>query len=223
MLLKSFSYNNNEFISTNPLVAHGYVQIKKEQHKFSIVIQINNFINPCFAYLVCGTNIAKIKINSSTTTAEVGFAIQEYACLIIQDYNLFACKNGTNGCKQAYQLIKSNISQSPKVTTLEKIFGTVYDTYFFDCIKPKLATLFSMGTPIKELSEQIHNSKWISLEHNGQEKVFGVVYKNKFAYAIAIGVSSEFEGSQFTKLYKTSCKTYNILFLSASNGKIISF
>lgn len=222
MLLKSYSYNK-AFISTNPLTAQGYVQIKKEQQQYSIVVQLNNFLQPTTAYLVCKTNIAKIKLNSSCTIAQVSFKITDYACLFIPDINLFACKTGTNGCEQAYSLLQTYLTQKEDKNTLEKIFGKVYDTYFFDCIKPKLASLFALGKPVECLNKEIEYSKWTSVAHNGEQKLFGIIYKNNFAYAIAVGSSSAIFNKEVHKSYKIDGKIYNILFLSASNGKIISF
>ena len=62
MLLKSFVHSEGKIISTNPLVAQGYVQIKKERQKYEVVVQINNFVEQTVAYLVSDTNIAKLKI-----------------------------------------------------------------------------------------------------------------------------------------------------------------
>lgn len=223
MLLKSYSFSNDTFVSTNPLAAQGYVQIKKEQQKYSVVVQLNNFIKPTIAYLVCKTSIAKIKLKSSCTIAHISFDITNSACLFIPEINLFACKTGTNGCQQAYNLLQNHLTQKNNKTTLEKIFGKVYDTYFFDCIKSKLASLFALGKPVECLNKEIEYSKWTSVAYNGEQKLFGIIYKNNFAYAIAVGSSSAIFNKEVHKSYKIDGKIYNILFLSASNGKIISF
>ena len=107
--------------------------------------------------------------------------------------------------------------------TLQKIFGKVYDTYFFDCIKPTLASLFALGSPMPQLSEQIVNSKWTCVQHNGSKRVFGVVYKDNFAFAVAASVDDDFKKKEVIRTYKIDDKSYNIVFLSATNGKIIVF
>lgn len=223
MLLKSFSYNNNNFICTNPLTVHGFVQIKKEQQSYYITIQINNYSGKAYAYLVSKTNIAKIEINSATTKAAISFVIENDVCVFVEQYLLFACKAGTLGCADAYGLIRNKPFDKKGKTTLEKIFGEVYDTYFFDCIKPKLAQLFTIGMPINQLSEQIACSKWTRVEYKNRTQVFGVVYKNNFAYAVAVGAEDDFGAGLHAQRYQIEDKIYNILFLSASNGKIISF
>ena len=106
---------------------------------------------------------------------------------------------------------------------MQKIFGVVYDTYFFDCIKPKLASLFALGRPVPQLAEYIKNSKWTCVEHEGTSRVFGVIYKDNFAYAIAASVDSSFDNKKMTRSYQIEGKIYDLVFLSATNGKIIGF
>ena len=223
ILIKRFIIDNNKFTCVKPLVTHGFVQIKKEQQQYSIIIQINNFIKPTTAFLVSSTNIAKIQINSATTIARVSFEVSDNACFFMPEYNLFACKYGTNGCYRAYGLITEYKQTKNNKTTLEKIFGTVYDTYFFDCIKPKLARLFMLGSGVPELCKKVPCSKWVSVKVESEDKVFGVVYKNNFAYAIGVGSSVMYKTENLAKTYVVENKNYNILFLSASDGKIISF
>ena len=222
MLLKTFEYTGGKFYSNNPLQAHGYIQTKKEQHEHSVVIQINNFTTPTFAYVVCENNIAKIKVSSSCTKANLGFELTNNVYVFIDDYKLFACKNNTQDCLQAYELLLLNKNKPKGKTTLEKIFGKVYDTYFYDCIKPKLASLFSMGKPCDLLNNYFSSSKWVQVEQDNISRYFGILYKDNFVYAIAVAsnVQDEPEGSIS---YQINNKNYNILFLSAENGKIINF
>lgn len=221
LLLKSFSIENNKILATNPNNAQGYVQIKKHGQNYSVTIQINNFSNSAHAFLVSKTNIAKIPITKASTSAKIGFVIEEYASVFVFGYNLFASKNSAN-IERDYLLCKS-VQNSKESTTLEKIFGKVHDTYFFDCIKPKLAGLFAVGKPCSQLSQTFSNSKWTMVKHNGEQMLFGVVYKDRFAYAIAVGATSNFLPDEKSYKYKIDEKTYNILFMSASNGKFISF
>ena len=223
MLLKEFSYDKNLFCSTNPFVAKGFVQIKKEQNYYSVVIQLNDFKNKDIAYVVCNENLAKINIISQTTKAEIDFALMpEKTCIFIINSKLFCCKNGTNYCQDAYKKVLSQKTTKTNKNILEKIFGDVYDTYFFDCIKPKLANLFTLGKPCKPLNDYFNQSKWICINQNGAERFFGVIYKNNFAIAVAVG-STQYWGTKGVKSYTINQKTYNICFLSASNGKIIDF
>lgn len=220
LLLKSFCYDNNKVISINPTNPQGYVQIRKDGQEYSVTIQINNFKNCANAFLVSKTNVAKISITKSTTIAKIGFVIEEYASVFVFGYNLYASKKGAN-IEQDYLLCKEMQNQREN-TTLEKIFGKVPDTYFFDCIKPKLAGLFAVGKPCAQLSQIIANSKWTMVSHNGEQMVFGVVYRNKFAYAVAVGSTDNFGVDEQAHKYIIGEKTYNILFMSASNGKFIS-
>lgn len=221
LLLKSFSYENNKIIAVNPNTPQGFVQVKKDGQDYSITIQINNFSQSAYAFLVSKTNVAKIPITKATTNAKIGFVIEEYASVFVLGYNFYASKNGAN-IEQDY-LLCLEAQHRRKNTTLEKIFGKVHDTYFFDCIKPKLAGLFAVGKPCAQLSQTFSNSKWTMVNHNGEQMVFGIVYKDRFAYAIAVGATSNFLEDEKSYEYKIDEKTYNILFMSASNGKFISF
>ena len=64
MLLKRYKIENSNVVSTNPLEAKGFVQIKKENQNFFVTIQLNNFKLSAIAYLITETNIAKINIHS---------------------------------------------------------------------------------------------------------------------------------------------------------------
>ncbi len=221
LILKSFSFENQKFISTNPNVAQGFVKIKKDAQDFSITIHINNFSNPAQAYLVCKTNVAKIFLKSATTIEKINFEINQDASIFIFDYNFFASKNCVFVSRD-YQTAK-RVEQRKERNTLEKIFGKVHDTYFFDCIKPQLAGLFAVGKPCLSLGKTIANSKWTMVNHNGEQMVFGVIYKDNFAYAVAVGSTTNSFADENAYAYKVEDKTYNILFMSASNGKFISF
>ena len=50
MILKQFQIKDNQFLSDQPLSAKGFVQIKKEQNQYSLVIQIANFKQKAKAY-----------------------------------------------------------------------------------------------------------------------------------------------------------------------------
>lgn len=221
LVLKSFIFKDDQFISNNSSIAQGFVQVKKSGQNFSLTIQINNFKEPAVAYLVSKTNVAKISLTKATTTTQIDFVIEKYASVFISGYNFYAGQNQM-GLKADYLLAK-NVENHKKNSTLEKIFGQVYDTYFFDCIKPKLAGLFAVGKPCNQLGNLIANSKWTIVEHNGQQMVFGVVYKDKFAYAVAVGATSNFLDDKQAVSYTVDNKTFNILFMSASTGKFISF
>ena len=224
ILLKKFECNGECFLCPNPLEAHGFVQIKKEFSSYSVVIQLNNYVNPCCAFIVNGKMIAKVKIESATTKAIIDFEVSNDAVVLVFDYNFFASKNGTNKCMQAYNIVQDYLKENKdNKTTLQKIFGTVHDTYFYDCIKPKLASVFAMGKPIDGLAKLIDFSKWVSLKAGAIEKVFGIIYKDNFVYLIAMGSSGSEYNDMPHKTYSIEQKTYNILFLSASTGKIIDF
>ena len=224
ILLKRFNCSQNCFVCENPLQAHGFVQIKKELQKYSVVIQLNNYENSAVAFVVSGKKLAKVKIERATTKAVIDFELTNDSVVLVLGYNLFACKNGTNKCMQAYNIVQ-NYLKEPKTNknTLQKIFGNVYDTYFYDCIKPKLASVFAMGKPIDELCRLIDFSKWVCVSAGDSEKVFGLIYKDNFVRLIAMGTSGNEYNNVPHKTYCINAKTYNILFLSASNGKIIDF
>lgn len=228
MILKSFTFSNDLFLCPNPQTAHGYVKIKKEITQYFVTIHLNNFSQPANAYIVCKTNIAKIVLSGNITTVPVSFAIEDYATVFIDTYNLFASKNGTIMCGENYKkvleydLIKSEKAETKRKTTLEKIFGVVHDTYFFDCIKPQLASLFSMGKSNGKFEKLFENSKWTQISHNNTTMVFGVIYKDNFATTIAVGSPTQFCAKEMTKEYFVDGQNYNIVFLDASNGKIIN-
>lgn len=221
LILKSFSFEDQKFISTNPNVAQGFVKIKKDAQNFNITIHINNFSNSAYAFLVCKTNVAKISLTSATTIEKINFEISQDASIFIFGYNFFASKNCVFVSRD--YLIAKRAEQQKEKSTLEKIFGKVHDTYFFDCIKPQLAGLFAVGKPCLSLGKAIANSKWTMVNHNGEQMVFGVVYRDNFAYAVAVGATTNFFADENAFVYKVDDKTYNILFMSASNGKFISF
>ncbi len=222
MILKQFQIKDNQFLSDQPLSAKGFVQIKKEQNQHSLVIQIANFKQKAKAYIVCGKKLICTFVCTATTKLYLPCMVEENIVVIVEDYNFFACKNGTNGCMEAYLKIQKNKQTKQEKSTMQKIFGVVHDTYFFDCIKPKLERLFQLGKPHEKLCSVFPKSRWTTVDVCGTEKVFGVIYKDKFAYAVAVG-SQQNSQIEECKKYEIDGKIYNILFLSAANGKIIRF
>lgn len=215
MLLKSFSIIDNKFCLNEPLSAKGFVQLKKEQEDYYIIVQISNFTDDCVGYVICENDIQEIQIDSATIKEKLNFNLNEHKfCFLLPKYNYFAVKNSTEDCMKYYSKItnylKNKSNDDFRDNMFEKIFNKpVYNTYFFDCIKPKIANLFSLGSPCSELNEKYTNSKWVSINAKDGIKVVGVVYKNDFAYAIGMGTL-------------TNDMSYDIMFLSASNGKIIN-
>lgn len=203
MLLKKYSILDDKFCSISPLSAEGYVRIKKEQDRYKIIIQINNYDKPSKVYIVSDSIIKQSKIEAATTKIELFDDINvEKTCILLPDIGLFAVKSSTDICEQALQKIKNAINKDGNI--LDKVFGKVYDTYFFDCIKPKLAGLFSLGTNVPELCKIYPQSKWTMVKAGNQCKLIGVVYKNNFAYAIGVG------DQQNSALFETICQQNEI-------------
>lgn len=227
MLLKKYQIENSKFLSVNPLSADGFVQIKKEKDKTFATIQLNSFVDKTRCFFVQDNIVKQIDITAATTKTQLEMLVDiNKLCVIVFDYNLFAVKNSTENCYKSIMLINEYLQNLKKnnCSILEKVFNApVYDTYFFDCIKSKLASLFALGQPCYELSNKFECSKWIEVLIKQTKKVIGVIYKDDFAYAVGIGeqVSAEKEFCS-GQVYKLQNNVYNILFLSASNGKVIN-
>lgn len=246
MLLKSYKVQNGIFYSTNPLSAEGFVRIKKEQKNYSLVLQINNFNKKTDAYLYCNNKLKKFKIISSTTKLNLDYELDiDTTCVLLTDIQLFAVKNSTEVCQNAIE--KLNDLKVTKPNMFEKIFGKVYDTYFFDLLKPKLASLFALGKKVDCLNVMYPTSKWTIVNTSCNSILLGIIYKDNFAYAIGVGdeqsqnvlKAKHEEYNVLNSLLNNDCnqnsnnsyisnnvvvngKTYNLMFLSASNGKFIN-
>ncbi|MBQ8468329.1 MAG: hypothetical protein IJ542_01065 [Clostridia bacterium] len=212
MILKEYKVEGGKFLSINPLSAKGYVMVKKEGTNYFLVVQLQTAAKTAFA--VCGEHITKIELSGSTTKVGLDYEVDiSKLVIIVPELSLFATKTNTDNCDRAIKMINSNTSSQK--TMFQKVFGEVYDTYFYDTIKQKLSKLFELGTRASEF--EIFGGKWVKICYKGQQKIFGVIFKNHFAYAVAVGEESD-EFSQENG-YVVGGKTYNIVFMSAADGK----
>lgn len=213
LVLKDYQLVNGKFCSINPIGAKGFVLINKELDKYYLTIEACG--NHEEFFVVDGNSVQSGNLGKKSTKIELKFVpnISEIVVLIPQ-LLLFATKTGTEACEKALEQIEKKESKN----LFQKVFGEVYDTYFFDMVKPKLSRLFELGTETNDFS--FIGGKWTRLYACGEEKVFGIIYKNKFAYAIAVG---EVHNSQkpVANLIKAGNKLYNIVFMSASDGKYL--
>jgi len=213
LVLKDYKVIDGKFCSVNPISAKGFVMIKKEHDKYFLTIETHG--NHEQFFVVDGEYVESGSLGAKTTKIELKFKpnVNEIVVLIPELF-LFATKTKTDLCEKALLAINKKQSKS----LLEKVFGEVYDTGFFDMVKPKLSKLFELGTTTNDFA--FLGGKWTRLFACGEEKVFGIIYKNKFAYAIAVG---EVHNTQkpVANLIKAGDKLYNIVFMSAADGKYL--
>lgn len=215
MLLKEYQMNNGAFCCANPLQVFGFAMIKKELKNYYLVVQSNKEVKSGF--VVCEDNVIKFQTSSKNTKLKLDFVPNlDKIVVIFPDEQLFATKVSTENCQMALE--KINNKQEKDI--YQKIFGNVYKTYFFDTIKPKLAKLFELGENTDDFASL--GGKWTKLFVRGKEKVFGVIYKNNFAYAIAVGELHQ-GGNKVANLLQFAGKFYNMVFMSAEDGKYLQF
>ena len=221
MILKKYEIQKGAFVCPNPLDACGYAQIKKEQNNYFLIIQSNIWKEKSNIYVVCKDKIFKSEFVSSNIKIPLDFAV-DINCLvtIVPELNLFCSLKGTQNCQQAYEMILQTKQSNNSI--LSKIFGKVYDTYFYDCIKSKVEQLFEMGKSTDKFLF-FGQGRWTSLNCGATEMVVGVIYKNNFALAVAIGKKLSPNAQINQNVYKVDGQNYNILFLSAKDGKFMRF
>ena len=213
IILKEYKVIDGKFCSLNPIDAKGFVMIKQELDRYFLTIETQCGGKQFF--VVDGEHIESGTLGNHSTKIELKFKpdINKLVVLIPESF-LFATKTETQFCEKA--LAKINNIQNKSL--LEKVFGEEYDTGFFDMVKPKLSKLFELGTKTEDFS--FLGGKWIRLYARGEEKIFGIIYKNQFAYAIAVGEPQSAQ-KPVANLIKAGGKIYNIVFMSASDGKYL--
>ena len=181
MLLKEYAIIDKNFCSTNPLSARGYVMVRKESQKYFLVIQLENKAR--VAHVFCNAHHVVVSLSGRTTKVALDFEVDlSKLVVIIPDINLFATKSNTDNCQKAINDIRNDNKEK---SIFQKMFGEDYNTYFYDTIKQKLSKLFDLGTSAPEF--EVFGGKWVRIYHKNKEKIFGIVFKNHFAYAIAAG------------------------------------
>jgi hypothetical protein len=229
MLLKKYEIRDNNFCCANPFGCEGFVQIKKEWENCSIAIQINSGKCPQKIVIVSAGKTYCYSVNGLAIKLEINCDIDfKKICVFVPTLQLFATSDSMANCAHAYwqAFCTKNLEKldnKNNYTALEKIFGRpIPCTYFFDCIKGKLAAVFAIGKPCPSLSQKFGNSKWVIIPEGGKQKVIGVVYQSGFAIAIGVGELLQAKTNDETKATLLDGENfYNIRFLSAENGKII--
>lgn len=219
MILKKYKVENGIFVCDNPLDACGYTQVKKEQNQYFLIVQSGVFDCGANIFVVCNKNVSKTKMTASNLKIKLPFEV-DINCLVvlIPELGLFSTLKSTQNCQNALDMLSK---KSSKKTILSKIFGKVYDTYFYDCIKPKVVRLFELGKPANEF-EIFGQGRWTRVCFGGAEMVVGIIFKDNFAQAIAIGRRANC-AKVGKDIYSVAGKLYNILFLSAKDGKFLRF
>lgn len=220
LIVKEYKIIDGKFCVPNPFGTAGYVQIKKEGDVFELIVQISSVKQSSTLVIVSKEKTYNYRILSATNKIIIKDVLYPSdISIFMPDICLFASSVNSNKTEKNYSkiLFKNNTQKN----MFNKIFGEVYDTYFYDSIRSKISKLFSLGSPcdIKEFG----NSRWVKLSAYGQEKYIGLLYKGTSVYALAFGQKISNDTISGKNIYNLGGQSYKFKFLSAADGKFLQF
>ena len=220
LIIKEYKIIDNHFCVPNTFGTAGYVQIKKEGDNYQLIIQISNYKNKSGLVIVSRNETYSYQISSATTKIIIKDKLYpDDICVFMQDISLFASSLNSSKIEEKYKsiLIKNN----PQKNIFNKIFGEVYDTYFYDSIRSKINKLFALGLPCD--IQEFGKARWVKLSVYGQEKYIGILYRGNSVYALAFGQKISDDVKKGKNIYNLGGTNYKFKFMSASDGKFLQF